>query len=127
MEGIVHSLRDHWEEAVAHTRGRSPGTFDRWFSALQFNDFTDGVLSLRARDLFVRDWVCEHYLPSLVEELRRTTELSIQIAWSIGEIDRPIVPQPARDEPTPSSRPSPSSRSSRPSFPRPSLYGPAGA
>ena len=77
--------------ALLATRERSPASFDRWFSAVQFDDFTDGVLSLRAKDSFVRDWVSEHYLPSVVQSLRGATELSIQLAWTLGEIEHAIV------------------------------------
>jgi chromosomal replication initiator protein len=115
MARIVPNLREHWEEAVAHTRARSPATFDRWFSAIQFDDMTDGVVSLRARDMFVRDWVFEHYLPPVVERLRESTGLSIQIAWTIGEIEQPVAAAPV-DE-------APASRPMRPSVARPSLAG----
>ncbi|HEU4411237.1 MAG TPA: chromosomal replication initiator protein DnaA [Polyangiaceae bacterium] len=92
-------LHRHWRAAVDYTRGRSPATFDRWFSRIQFDDLTDGVLSLRATDLFVRDWVCDHYLPSIVEHLRQATGLSIQIAWTVGGVERPVASEPAEAEP----------------------------
>jgi chromosomal replication initiator protein len=95
-------LHRHWRAAVDHTRGRSPASFDRWFSRIQFDDLTDGVLSLRATDLFVRDWVCDHYLPAIVDYLRRETGLSIQPAWTIGGVDRSVSaePEPAPETPT---------------------------
>jgi chromosomal replication initiator protein len=99
MSRTIHNLRDHWEEAVQHTRARSPGTFDRWFSGIQLDDFTDGVLTLRAKDAFVRDWVSDHYLPSLVEKLRASTGLSIQLAWTLGPVERPVAQPIASDEP----------------------------
>ncbi|HEV3194388.1 MAG TPA: DnaA N-terminal domain-containing protein, partial [Polyangiaceae bacterium] len=46
-----------WAQAVAFTREKSPASFDQWFSGVQFDGLTDGVLSLRARDEFVRQWV----------------------------------------------------------------------
>jgi chromosomal replication initiator protein len=92
-------LHRHWRAAVDHTRDRSPATFDRWFSRIQFDDLTDGVLSLRATDLFVRDWVCDHYLPSIVEHLRRQTGLSIQPAWTVGGVERPVASEPVEAAP----------------------------
>src|SRR5271165_5905745 len=54
-----------WTDAVAFTRDRSPASFDQWFSGVQFDGLTDGVLSLRARDEFVRQWVEDYFLPTV--------------------------------------------------------------
>ena len=100
MARTIHNLRDAWNDAVQHTRARSPGTFDRWFSGIQFDDLTDGVLTLCAKDAFVRDWVSDHYLPSLVEQLRGATGLSIQIAWTLGPVTRPVAAVTLDEAPT---------------------------
>jgi len=81
-----------WSEAVAFTRAKSPASFEQWFSGVQFDGITDGVLSLRARDEFVREWVDQHFLPTMVEFLRAQTGLSIQVAWCVGaELPRPVA------------------------------------
>ena len=78
-----------WSEAVAFTRDKSPGSFEQWFSGVQFDGITDGVLCLRARDEFVRDWVEDYFMPHMSIGLRERTGWSIQVAWSIGgPIDR---------------------------------------
>src|ERR1700712_1043225 len=83
-----------WNEAVAFTRDKSPGSFDQWFSGVQFDGLTEGVLGLRARDEFVREWVDEHFLPTLTDHIRSQTGLSIQVAWTIdGVLDAPVVDQ----------------------------------
>jgi chromosomal replication initiator protein len=88
-----------WNEAVAFTRDKSPGSFEQWFAGIQFEGLTDGVLGLRARDEFVRDWVEEHFIPTLVDFIRAKTGWSIQTAWSIGgELTDPVV---ASDTPMP--------------------------
>jgi len=80
-----------WNEAVAFTRAKSPASFEQWFSGVQYDGMTDGVVSLRARDEFVREWVDQHFLPTLVDYLRSQTGWSIQIAWSIGgDLERPV-------------------------------------
>jgi chromosomal replication initiator protein len=85
-----------WTQAVAFTRDRSPASFDQWFSGVQFDGFTDGVLSLRARDEFVRQWIEDYYLPTLTEWLRAHTGLSIQARWSIDvSLDRPVADKPS--------------------------------
>jgi chromosomal replication initiator protein len=85
-----------WNDAVAFTRDKSPASFDQWFSGVQFDGLTDGVLCLRARDEFVRQWVEDYFLPTLVEHLREGTGLSIQLRWSIdGALARPVADRPA--------------------------------
>jgi chromosomal replication initiator protein len=84
-----------FDTAVAFTRERSPASFDQWFSGVQFDGLTDGVLSLRARDEFVREWVGEHFLPTLTESVRSQTGWSVQVRWIIDEaIDSPVADQP---------------------------------
>jgi chromosomal replication initiator protein len=85
-----------WTDAVAFTRDRSPASFDQWFSGVQFDGLADGVLCLRARDEFVRQWVDDYFLPTLGERLRAETGLSIQVRWCIdGAIERPVAARPA--------------------------------
>ena len=81
-----------WNEAVAFTRAKSPASFEQWFSGVQFDGMTDGIVSLRARDEFVREWVDQHFLPTMIDFLRSQTGWSIQIAWCVGgDLDRPVA------------------------------------
>jgi chromosomal replication initiator protein len=81
-----------WNDAVAFTRAKSPASFEQWFSGVQFDGMTDGVVCLRARDEFVREWVDQHFLPTLVDYLRSQTGWSVQIAWSVGgDLPRPVA------------------------------------
>lgn len=110
-----------WNDAVAHTRGRSPATFDQWFSTVQLEGFTDGVLGLRASNEFVRGWVTDHYLPEITAYLRERTGLSIQVAWCVGDIEKPIaVARQKEEEPPRPSRPG----TLRPSTPPPAFSAP---
>jgi len=85
-----------WGRAIAYTREKSPASFDQWFSGVQFDGLTDGVLSLRARDEFVRQWVEDYFLPTLAEQLRSETGLSIQVRWSIdASLERPVADRPS--------------------------------
>jgi chromosomal replication initiator protein len=85
-----------WTNAVAFTRDKSPASFDQWFSGVQFDGFTDGVLCLRARDEFVRQWVEDYFLPTISEHLRDASGLSIQVRWCIdGVLERPVAERPA--------------------------------
>jgi chromosomal replication initiator protein len=98
------SPQELWDNAVAHTRTRSPTSFDQWFAGIQFDDLTDGVLSLTARDEFVLEWVRDHFVPTLTQSIRDATGWSVQVAWSID----PDLPKPVCERPlTPSIRPRP--------------------
>jgi len=89
-----------WVQAVAFTRDRSPASFDQWFSGVQFDGFTDGVLSLRARDEFVRQWVEDYFLPTISEWLRAHTGLSVQVRWCIDlALERPVADRPSSFSP----------------------------
>ena len=88
--GMQHELL--WNEAVAFTRAKSPASFEQWFSGVQYDGMTDGVVSLRARDEFVREWVDQHFLPTLTDYLRSQTGWSVQVAWTVGgELQRPVA------------------------------------
>ena len=47
-----NEARAIFDQAVEHTRGLSPATFDQWFGGVQYDDLTDGVLTLRAQNEF---------------------------------------------------------------------------
>ncbi len=85
-----------WTEAIAFTRERSPASFDQWFSGIQFDGLTDGVLGLRARDEFVREWVDQHFLPTITDFIRSKTGWSVQVAWTVGgQVERPVASHPS--------------------------------
>src|SRR6187402_1532783 len=84
---------DLWSEALQHTRSRSPATFEQWFSSIQFDGFDGEVLRLSARDEFVRDWVRDHFLPTLLGHLRGSTGDGLEVIWSIQpQLVAPICP-----------------------------------
>ena len=102
-----------FKEAVEHTRRRSPASFDQWFAGVQFEGFDGNVLSLAARDEFVRDWVREHFVPDLIEALCRLVEApssALEVRWRISsDLENPV------SEPRRSAAPSaPPSRQSTP-------------
>jgi chromosomal replication initiator protein len=85
-----------WGDALAFTRDNSPVSFDQWFSGVQFDGLADGVLCLRARDEFVRQWVDDHFLPTLTDRLSAQTGLSVQVRWTIDSaLDRPLAERAA--------------------------------
>lgn len=81
-----------FERAIEETRALSPATFDQWFGGVQFDDLTDGVLSLRAQNEFVLEWVRDNFLPVLSDRIRQRTGWSVQTRWTIDpRIERPLA------------------------------------
>lgn len=79
-----------FDQAIEHTRSLSPASFDQWFGGVQFDDLTDGVLTLRAQNEFVQEWVRNNFLPTLTEKIRELTGWSVQVAWTLD----PQLPSP---------------------------------
>ncbi|MBW2528451.1 MAG: chromosomal replication initiator protein DnaA, partial [Deltaproteobacteria bacterium] len=97
-------MRAVFDRAVAATRERSPATFDQWFGGVQFDDLTDTVLTLRAQNEFVLDWVKTNFLPDLVDQIRRESGRAVQVAWIIDpNLDQPVsqaaIAEPVRPRP----------------------------
>jgi len=88
--------QDSWSQALDHTRRRSPATFEQWFSSVEFLGFSESTLRLVARDEFVRDWVKDHFQPTLVAHLESLTQLRVRVEWLIDTtLASPICPPPA--------------------------------
>ncbi len=98
---------DFWTEALEHTRSRSPATFEQWFSSIQFDGFDGQVLRLSARDEFVRDWVRDHFLPTLLGHLRGLAGDALDVIWTIqSQLSSPICEPQLRTSPQPTMVPS---------------------
>jgi chromosomal replication initiator protein len=109
-----------FSDAVEFTRSLSPATFSTWFACVQFDDLTDGVLSLRATNEFVQEWVETNFLPTIVQRLRSATGKSIQVAWVLDpELRNPIVVETPVAEEAPRSTRSTERPVSRTTGPRP--------
>lgn len=104
MTKTPEQARTLFEQAAAHTRALSPASFDQWFGGIQFDDLTDGVLSLRAQNEFVLEWVRDNYLPTLLAELRSLSGWSVSVAWTLDpQLTNPVAArshfQPVRPRP----------------------------
>ena len=93
-----------WKQAVARTKSRSPGSFERWFSSVQYDGLVENVLTLTARDEFVRDWVKEHFIPDLLSNLEAMSESSsesLRVEWKIAKVlDTPVCPASPKTDPS---------------------------
>ena len=99
-----------WNAALVDVQRRST-SFEKWFSSVQLDRLENGVLSLTARNEFVRDWVKDHFLPPLLERLSENLGGSdaddgglqadgggLRVKWQISnELTRPVVAPAALD------------------------------
>jgi chromosomal replication initiator protein len=86
---------DPWQRALQNARVRSPASFDQWFSSVQFDGLSDGVLGLTARDEFVRDWVKTHFLPAMLGDIEQALGIgrdgALRVDWRISsKLSMPI-------------------------------------
>jgi len=110
--------------AAESTRLRSPASFDQWFSGVQLDGIDGRVLSLAARDEFVRDWVKDHFLPDLLDAMRGhlggDTTPALEVRWRIsGDLPAPVSDHRRSTPPPSRSRPP-----EAPSMPRPRIVSP---
>ncbi|HYO98205.1 MAG TPA: chromosomal replication initiator protein DnaA [Polyangiaceae bacterium] len=108
-----------WNDAVDETRRRSPASFEQWFSSVQFDGLERCVLSLTARDEWVRDWVVAHFLPDLLAnlEIRLGEEASggLRVKWRIqATLEKPVCEGRTSARARTSEPPPPSRRTERP-------------
>ena len=134
MTGSIHEVTpqtgkaaEAFRQALEDTRRRSPSSFDQWFSGVQLDSIDDQVLTLAARDEFVRDWVREHFLPDLLDTLRRflgeAAGPSLEVRWRIASDLPTPVSETRRPTPLPTrpSEPPPSQKARISVAPRPAL------
>jgi chromosomal replication initiator protein len=93
---VNNAMRLVFDQAVERTRQQSPATFDQWFGGIQFDDLTEGVLTLRARNEFVMDWVRQNFLPALLQHVHALSGWSVQTNWILdANLQRPVSTQSA--------------------------------
>ncbi len=94
------TAQQYWIQALEHTRSRSPATFEQWFASVQFDGVDSGVVRLTARDEFVRDWVEDHFLPTLVERLEALLGDELSVKWTVSKnLEAPVCPPPSLSRP----------------------------
>ena len=95
MANATGDPRTVFDQAVEHTRALSPATFDQWFGGVQFDDLTDGVLTLRVQNEFVLEWVRANFVPALTEKIRELSGWSVQVAWTVDQnLAAPVSARP---------------------------------
>jgi chromosomal replication initiator protein len=90
------TAQHYWTQALDHTRSRSPATFEQWFASVQFDGVEAGIVCLTARDEFVRDWVADHFLPTLKGRLEDLLGGELAVRWQVDKnLVAPVCPPPS--------------------------------
>jgi len=85
-------MQHAWLQALAKTKSRSPVTFEQWFSGVQFDELRENTLRLTARNEFVRDWVHDHFVPDLVDQLTAVLGQKVVVKWKVQrDLEKPLV------------------------------------
>jgi len=91
VQAVMPNQEGTWNQALERTRARSPASFEQWFSSVQLDSLDAGVLSLTARDEFVRDWVKTHFLPDLLGQIEELTGGEVRVEWRISnQLSHPV-------------------------------------
>lgn len=127
----VDEARALFDRAVQLLRAdMPPANFAQWFGGVQYEalDVDAGVLTLRAANDWVRDWVRDSYAGQLrahlagvlgyVEVAPGALGRVVRVEWTVGPVTDPVVPVPA---------PKPVPVPPRPCLPPASLASPSSA
>ncbi len=79
-----------WKVAIEHVRALLPVHFGQWFCQVEFEGLADGVLSLRADNSFVFNWVQTNYEAALVAKLREQIG-RVTVRWTVGKVQSPVA------------------------------------
>lgn len=123
---VVDEARALFDRAAKATRALSSPTFDQWFSGVQFEslDTAAGLLTLRAANEFVQEWVRKHF-DALREQLAKILDRPVEIAWTFGDITDPVAVLPALPPPRPRPIVAPATLAAAPSTAMPAPFRPA--
>ena len=88
---------EKWESVLAEiAREISPGSFQTWFRNIELIAFEENIARLGVPNLFMKEWIREHYLPAINRALEAATGVRPEVALTIS----PRLFQATRQEQT---------------------------
>ncbi|MFA4889334.1 MAG: chromosomal replication initiator protein DnaA [Candidatus Omnitrophota bacterium] len=98
------NILESWQQAQGHLKNcLGQTTFETWILPLQASQAEDAGLSLKAPDIFFRDWVEKNYKVAIKEALRNASpnsEIAVFIeAAPPGQIAAPVAQAQIKQEP----------------------------
>jgi chromosomal replication initiator protein len=81
------NLLNHWERAQGDIRSKIGVTsYDTWFSSLNIKEKDPSTLLIETPDEFYKNWIVEHYLPVIQEQINTATSQNIAIEFSVNTL-----------------------------------------
>jgi chromosomal replication initiator protein len=81
LAGSTANAHNHWKNALTVLRGRGQSYAVQQLVPLEPVAFAAGVLTLGVRDLFMRDWVDEHFRGLMKDALSQVTGAPVEISY----------------------------------------------
>ena len=100
----------HWQEVLARLSSQiGPQSFDTWFSCIEPLRFDSQHIELGVANRFIREWLRDHYLPSIRDAVAAVTGSSPEISFTVsGRAFREMRrKQQEEDVPAPAPQPTP--------------------
>ncbi len=95
---------EQWQSVLAEiAREISPGSFQTWFRNIELVGIEAGRARLGVPNLFMKEWIREHYMPAIIRALETVTGARPEVAISIS----PRLFQATRQEQTQALPPAP--------------------
>ena len=104
-------MADIWSEALEGLQPRlGQQTFQMWLQPIQFREHKGDLLLLSAPNRFLKEWFENHYLDTVLDELRHRHDRAFRVEIDVVSDGEPATAAPAglpTPEPTPTPRPAP--------------------
>lgn len=82
---MANLTAEQWNCVLAEiAREVSPGSFQTWFRNIELIDFGDGRAEVGVPNLFMKEWIREHYLPAIARALRKVCGRDVVLEISIS-------------------------------------------
>jgi chromosomal replication initiator protein len=74
-----------WENALQTLAGRiNPNYYDLWIRPIECTQVTADHITLRAPNLYFKEWFSAHYLPVVLDEIQHQTQRRFQVTFEIA-------------------------------------------
>ncbi len=89
-------MNDVWDRALASLQKRiKPHNYDMWLKPILCQSITEADITLRAPNLYIKEWFEDNYLSIVLQELHSQTQKNFQVHFELDD------PSPLESRPTP--------------------------
>lgn len=96
MTQAIQTTADQlWQRFLEAVRPKlSAHVVDTWLAPVRCASYAEGVITLEVRDQFFKDWLADHYLDFIRDELSSQAGASIAIEWRVNPLLVASAPAP---------------------------------